>query len=81
MVKILIKKEELKKHLLKKDLHDFLENKYQAFVLVTCSEANEKGEMQVELKYKGDEGLVSYLLQGASQVFEGDEGAVRKDSL
>ncbi|MFA5250506.1 MAG: hypothetical protein WC371_03770 [Parachlamydiales bacterium] len=80
MVKILVKKEELKKRLLEKDLKDFLTRKYQAFVLVTCSEENDKGEMQVELSYDGDEDLVAYLLQGAAQVFDGEE-SLSKDSL
>ena len=77
MVKILIKKEDLKKRFLEKDMQDFLAHRYEAFVLVTCSSANEKGDMQVELKYEGDEDLVSYLLQSASQVFEGEEGAAK----
>ena len=77
MVKILVKKEDLKKRFLEKDMQNFLAQKYEAFVLVTCSSANAQGDMQVELKYEGDEDLVSYLLQSASQVFEGEEGAVK----
>lgn len=80
MVKILVKKEELKKRQLEKDMQNFLANKHEAFVLVTCSSANEKGDMQVELKYDGDQDLISYLLQSASQIFEGEEGKA-KDSL
>ena len=39
------------------------ENSY--YVLVTCSEPLENGEMRVELSYQGGPDLVSYLLQGA----------------
>lgn len=81
MAKILVKKEELKKRLLKEEMQQFLEDKYEAFVLITCSEADEKGQMQVDMKYKGDEDLVSYLLQGGSQVFENHEEDIKKDSL
>ncbi len=81
MAKILVKKEELKKHLLEKDLHNFLENKYKTFVLVTCTDEDAKGNMQVEMKYKGDEDLLSYLLEGASQEFEREDSEIKKDSL
>lgn len=79
MVKILVKKDEIKKKILEKDMQQMLSEKYEAFVLVTCSSENAKGEMQVELKYEGDEDLISYLLEGASQVFLEKEKA--KDML
>ena len=40
------------------------------YVLITCSKPNEKGEMEVELNYDGDESLAAFLVENAAQVFE-----------
>ena len=39
------------------------------YVLVTCSEPSLTGEMEVEMFYKGDDVLASYLLESAQEVF------------
>lgn len=39
------------------------------YVLITCSAPNEKGDMEVELKFEGDEHLAELLIENASQVF------------
>ncbi len=40
------------------------------YVLITCSEAGEQGEMKVAMEFEGDESLAAYLVNNASQVFE-----------
>ncbi len=50
-----------------------LEKNHACYVLITCSVPSEKGEMQVELSYEGDEGLASYLLESAQSTFQRPE--------
>lgn len=40
------------------------------YVLITCREPSEGGEMEVEMTYKGDAILASYLLQGAQSYID-----------
>jgi SpoU rRNA methylase family enzyme len=40
-----------------------------AHVVITCTEPNADGEMEVGLSYEGDDVLVSFLLEGALDVF------------
>lgn len=40
------------------------------YVLISCTTPDEKGNMQVDMKYEGDETLAAFLVQNASQVFE-----------
>lgn len=47
-----------------------LKEKHACYVLITCSEPSEKGEMQVELAYEGDETLAAYLVESAQSVFD-----------
>lgn len=42
-----------------------LTSNLSCYVLITCEEASEDGQMPVKMTYQGDESLVSYLLQGA----------------
>lgn len=51
---------------------DSLGKRHTCYVLITCGDLSEDGQMQVELTYQGDPTLASYLLQGA-QVFMEDE--------
>lgn len=47
-----------------------LDRKTACYVLITCSEPNEEGKMEVELNYDGDETLAAFLVENAAQVFE-----------
>jgi len=50
----------------------FLKDKNAAYVLLTCSEPSEKGQMQAEMSYSGDETLVSYLIDSAQHILTED---------
>lgn len=49
------------------------EKNASSYVLITCGQPSEEGEMQVEMTYQGDEALVSYLLQGAQLLMDARE--------
>lgn len=49
-------------------MQDVLDKDPSCYVLITCGQPSEDGEMQVEMTYQGDISLASYLLQGA-QIF------------
>ncbi len=57
----------------RKAIQRALEKEHACYVLITCSNPSEKGEMQVELSYEGDEGLASYLLESAQSTFKKPE--------
>ncbi|MBS3904533.1 MAG: hypothetical protein KGZ39_04330 [Simkania sp.] len=40
------------------------------YVLITCKEAAEDGQMQVEMEYEGDACLAAYLLESAQGLIE-----------
>ncbi len=40
------------------------------YVLITCTEPNADGNMEVEMNYEGDEILAAFLVENASQVFD-----------
>jgi hypothetical protein len=52
----------------RKHLQEALDKNPSCYVLITCGQPSEDGQMQVEMTYQGDATLASYLLQGA-QVF------------
>lgn len=43
------------------------------YVLITCAEPSDTGDMQVEMTYEGDAALACYLLQGAQNFIEEQE--------
>lgn len=51
---------------LKKNLGE----EYACFVLITCTQPDPKGKMEVALDFEGDETLASFLVENAAQVFE-----------
>ena len=53
-----------------KKLKKALEKGTACYVLITCSEPNEDGKMEVELNYDGDETLAAFLVENAAQVFQ-----------
>jgi len=48
------------------------------YVLITCTEPDANGNMGVEMKYEGDEGLAAFLVENAGQVF--NEKAAQRES-
>ena len=46
-------------------LVEHLRKRYACYVLLTCSEATEDGDMSVEFRYDGDPALASLMLEGA----------------
>lgn len=44
--------------------------KCSCYVLITCSEPSPDGNMDVEMKYEGDESLAAFLVENASQIFD-----------
>lgn len=48
------------------------------YVLITCTEPDESGKMQVALDYEGDETLAAYLVENAAQVFDNERSGMRK---
>jgi hypothetical protein len=49
-------------------LQEALDQNLSCYVLITCGQPSEDGQMQVKMTYRGDATLAAYLLQGA-QVF------------
>lgn len=47
-----------------------LNSKCACYVLITCSEPSADGNMDVEMKYEGDESLAAFLVENAGQVFD-----------
>jgi hypothetical protein len=63
---IAIEKKEAALARLKKDLGE----EYACFVLITCTEPDAEGKMEVALDFEGDETLASFLIENAAQVAE-----------
>lgn len=53
-----------------KRLYDSLSKNHACYVLITCDEPTDDGNMQVKMTYEGEAPLVSYLLQGAQSIFD-----------
>lgn len=54
----------------RKHLKETLAKNKACYVLITCDEPSEDGNMQVEMTYEGDAVLASYLLQGAQSMID-----------
>jgi hypothetical protein len=57
----------------RKHIQKVLDKNPPCYVLITCEEPSEDGQMQVEMTYEGDAVLASYLLQGAQNVIDQEE--------
>lgn len=53
-----------------KHLKEVLKKNPSCYVLISCSQLSEEGNMDVEMTYKGDVRLVSYLLNDAQGILE-----------
>jgi len=56
-----------------KSITSKLAKKHACYVLITCDDPSEGGEMQVKMTYEGDRTLASYLLQGAQSFMDEQE--------
>lgn len=57
----------------RKHLQEVLDKDPSCYVLITCGQPTEDGQMQVEMTYQGDATLAAYLLQGAQMVIDQEE--------
>ena len=78
-MKISLKKLYKKKAFLE-NLKNNLQKNNACYVLITCSQPNKEGKMQVELNYSGDENLAAYLIEGAKGVFDKDFYELRNNN-
>jgi hypothetical protein len=58
-------------------IQEALDKNPSCYVLITCGQPSEDGEMQVEMTYQGDATLAAYLLQGAQHFIDQEEEHVR----
>ena len=54
-------------------LQEVLEKNPSCYVLITCGQPSDDGQMQVEMTYQGDAALASYLLEGAQYYMDKEE--------
>jgi hypothetical protein len=57
----------------RKHLQEVLDKNPSCYVLITCGQPSEDGQMQVEMTYQGDAALAAYLLQGAQSFIDQEE--------
>lgn len=61
---------------MKKDTHkrvrESLAKDHSCYVLITCTEPSDDGNMEVEMTYEGDSNLAAYLVEGAQSVIDQD---------
>jgi hypothetical protein len=55
------------------NLKKFLAKNNACYVLITCGEPSEDGNMQVEMSYEGDACLAAYLLESAQGFIDHSE--------
>lgn len=53
-----------------KEIKKALGSKCACYVLITCTEPDADGKMEVEMNYDGDEALAAFLVENAVQVFD-----------
>ena len=52
------------------DVKRVLSKKNACYVLITCEEPSEDGNMQVEMTYEGDACLAAYLIESAQGIID-----------
>jgi hypothetical protein len=57
----------------RKHLQAALDKNLSCYVLITCGQLSEDGQMQVEMTYQGDAALAAYLIQGAQLFIDQEE--------
>jgi len=53
-----------------------LAKNHACYVLITCEEPSEDGNMHVQMSYEGDLTLASYLIQGAQSFIDEQESGI-----
>jgi hypothetical protein len=61
-------RDDVDKHIKKR-----LAKNHACYVLITCDEPSEDGEMKVEMSYQGDADIAAFLLQGAQSYIDEQE--------
>jgi hypothetical protein len=56
-----------------KDIRKALAKDHACYVLITCTEPSEDGDMNVEMTYEGDPVLAAYLLERAQMFVDEEE--------
>lgn len=64
-----------------KQLQEVMTKNPSCYVLISCGQPSEDGDMQVEMTYYGDTDLASYLVRGAQHFFEENEEESEYDVL
>ena len=59
---------------MEKDIKKSINDNCACYVLITCTEPNREGKMEVEMNYEGDECLAAFLVENAVQVFDDHKG-------
>lgn len=72
--------EKMMKPSVQKQLKKTLAKNTACYILITCDEPTEDGEMQVQMTYEGDATVASYLLQGAQSFIDEQEEHTPKTS-
>jgi hypothetical protein len=57
----------------RKHLKKVIDKDVSCYVLITCGQPSEDGQMQVEMTYQGDAVLAAYLLQSAQFLIDSEE--------
>ena len=61
------------KRRIENSLKNELAKKHACYVLITCDEPSDDGNMRVEMSYEGDATLAAYILHGAQLHLDGQE--------
>ena len=64
-----------------KRIRKLLAKDHAGFVLITCENPTEGGQMQVEMSYDGDPVLAAYLLEGAQGYLDEEEKGLGMELL
>ena len=72
MAKISLKKENEGKsdYYTMEKVKRFLDENNAGYILLTCSEPSENGNMNVEMSFEGDDTLVAYLADSAQSILD-----------
>jgi hypothetical protein len=57
----------------RKELQKVIDKDPSCYVLITCGQPAEDGEMEVEMTYQGDKGLATFLLHQAKTVLDEEQ--------
>jgi len=53
-----------------KRIRDTLGKNHACYVVITCGDPTEEGDMEIQMIYEGDPILASYLLEGAQSMID-----------